>query len=49
LNFDGVYVDEIIRVSGLSEAEVALELLELEMIGKIERQSGNKVALIKHK
>ncbi|MBR6663239.1 MAG: DNA-protecting protein DprA, partial [Alphaproteobacteria bacterium] len=49
LNFDGVYVDEIIRASGLSEAEVALELLELEMVGKIERQSGNKVALIKHK
>ena len=49
LNFDGVYVDEIIRASEMSEAEVALELLELEMDGKIERQSGNKVALIKHK
>ncbi len=47
LNFDGVYVDEIIRASGLSSAEVALELLELEMDGKIERQSGNKVTLIK--
>ena len=49
LNFDGVYVDEIIRASKMSEAEVALELLELEMDGKIERQSGNKVALIKCK
>ena len=49
LNFDGVYVDEIIRASGMSEAEIALELLELEMDGKIERQSGNKVALIKGK
>ena len=49
LNFDGVYVDEIIRTSGMSEAEIALELLELEMSGKIERQSGNKVALIKGK
>lgn len=47
LNHDGVYVDEIIRQSGLSPAEVALQLLELEMNGRIERQSGNKVALIK--
>lgn len=49
LNADGVYVDEIIRASGLDAAQVALELLELEMDGKIERQSGNKVALIKQK
>ena len=47
LNHDGVYVDEIIRQSGLTPAEVALQLLELEMSGRIERQSGNKVALIK--
>jgi len=47
LNFDGVYVDEIIRASGMSAAEIALEVLELEMNGLIERQSGNKVALIK--
>lgn len=47
LNHDGVYVDEIIRQSGQSPAEVALQLLELEMNGRIERQSGNKVALIK--
>ena len=49
LNSDGVYVDEIIRASGMSASEVALELLDLEMSGKIERQSGNKVALIKRK
>lgn len=47
LSHDGVYVDEIIRQSGQTPAEVALQLLELEMDGKIERQSGNKVALIK--
>lgn len=47
LNYDGVYVDEIIRLSGLSASEVAFLLLELELEGKIERQSGNKVALIK--
>lgn len=49
LNSDGVYVDEIIRISGMNASEVALELLNLEMNGMIERQSGNKVALIKHK
>ena len=43
----GVYVDEHIRVSGLDSAAVSLRLLELEMEGRIERQVGNKVALIK--
>ncbi|MFR1032401.1 MAG: hypothetical protein ACLSE6_07775 [Alphaproteobacteria bacterium] len=43
----GVYVDELIRVSGLDSAAVSLRLLELEMEGRIERQVGNKVALIK--
>jgi len=46
---EGVYVDEIIRLSGFDSAKVNLELLELEMSGKIERQTGNKVALIKKK
>ena len=49
LNADGVYVDEIIRASGLDAAQVAMELLELELDGAIERQSGNKVALVKRK
>ena len=43
----GVYVDELIRVSGLDSAAVSLRLLELEMEGRIERQVGNKVALTK--
>ena len=43
----GVYVDELIRGSGLDSAAVSLRLLELEMEGRIERQVGNKVALIK--
>lgn len=47
LNSEGVYVDEIIRSSGLDASEVSLELLKLEMEGRIERQPGNKVALIK--
>ncbi len=47
LNYDGVYVDEIIRASGLDASSVAMELLELELNGKIIHQAGNKVALIK--
>lgn len=47
LDFDGVYVDEIIRISNLSSAEVAMQILEMEMEGTIERCPGNKVALIK--
>lgn len=47
LSTTGVYVDEIIRDSGLDSASVSMELLELEMSGIIERQVGNKVALIK--
>lgn len=47
LNHDGVYVDEIIRASNMDAAAVALELLELEMAGRIIRLPGNKAALIK--
>lgn len=47
LSPEGVFVDEIIRMSGLSASEVSLALLELELTGRIERQTGNKVALIK--
>lgn len=47
LSTTGVYVDEIIRDSGLDSASVSMELLELELSGIIERQVGNKVALIK--
>ena len=47
LTYDGVYVDEIIQASGLDSAVVNAELLYLELEGKISRQPGNKVALIK--
>lgn len=43
----GVYVDEIIRESGLDSAAVSLQILELEMDGRITRLAGNKIALIK--
>lgn len=44
---EGVYVDELIRTTGLTVSELSPLLLELELNGKIERQPGNKVALIK--
>ena len=44
---EGVDIDEIIEASGLDSAVVNAELLYLEIDGKISRQSGNKVALIK--
>lgn len=47
LSREGVYVDEIIRASGLDSSTISLALLELELSGRIERQPGNKVALIK--
>ena len=46
LSPEGIYVDELIRISGLSASEIYPLLTELELDGKIERQVGNKVALI---
>lgn len=47
LNYEGIYVDDIIRASGLDASTIAMKLLELELDGKLVRMSGNKVALIK--
>lgn len=47
LSREGTHVDEIIRRTGLDASAVSLALLELELGGRIERQPGNKVALIK--
>lgn len=47
LSREGSDIDSIIRDSGLDSATVSLQLLELELEGRIERQVGNKVALIK--
>lgn len=43
---DGIDINEIIDASGLDSATVAAQLLELELEGRIERQPGNKVALL---
>lgn len=43
----GVQLDDIIRESNYTPAEVSLKILELEMSGKIEKRAGNIFALIK--
>ena len=40
-----VGVDEIVRQSGASPADVQLVLLELDLAGKLERHAGGKVSL----
>lgn len=47
ISYEGVDVDELLRICGLSQTEFFLQLTELEFAGKIERQVGNKVAKIK--
>jgi len=46
LTVDGVSVDELIRLTGKDTSTIAMEILELELSGIVERRSGNKVALI---
>jgi len=46
LGYGPTDTDEIIRDTGQSPAIVSAILLELEVAGKLERQTGNKVALI---
>ena len=41
-----INVDELIRQSGLTAAQVLTILLELELAGRIERHAGNRVALV---
>nr|WP_255554773.1 DNA-processing protein DprA [Sphingomicrobium sp. B8] len=41
-----VGIDEVIRQSGLSAAQVQLALLELDLAGRLQRHAGGKVSLI---
>lgn len=41
-----VEVDEVVRQTGLTPAEVLTILLELELAGRVDRQLGNKVSLV---
>ena len=47
ISYEGVDIDELLRICGLNQAEFFLQLTELEFTGKIERQVGSKVAKIK--
>ncbi len=47
ITFEGVDIDELLRSSGLSQADFFSQLLDLEFTGKIERQVGNRVARLK--
>ena len=47
ITFEGVDIDELLRSSGLAQAEFFSQLLDLEFSGKIERQAGNRVARLK--
>lgn len=45
ISVDGVFVDELIRITGKDASTMAMEILELELDGKIEKLPGNRVAL----
>lgn len=45
LSTDAVNIDELIRVSGLDTATVMMQIVDLEMEGRIIRMPGNKIAL----
>ena len=47
ISYEGVDIDELFRLSNLSQQDFFTQLLDLEFGGKIERQVGNKVAKIK--
>jgi predicted Rossmann fold nucleotide-binding protein DprA/Smf involved in DNA uptake len=44
LSLSGVTMDELVRASGLSAAEVQVRLTDLEMDGMVVRLSGGRVA-----
>ncbi|TIW48786.1 MAG: DNA-protecting protein DprA, partial [Mesorhizobium sp.] len=39
-------VDEVIRHTGLSAAQVSMVLLELDLAGRLERHAGGNVSLV---
>ncbi|MBR1949142.1 MAG: DNA-processing protein DprA [Alphaproteobacteria bacterium] len=45
LTVDGVHIDELIRLTGKSASEIAMDIIELELSGIAERRAGNKIAL----
>ncbi len=47
ISVDGTDIDELVRLSGRPTKTVVAQILELEMLGLVERLAGNKVALVK--
>lgn len=47
ISYSGIDIDELLRDSGMPQADFFMEILNLEFLGKIERQAGNRVARIK--
>ncbi len=47
ISYEGVDIDELLRNSGLEQADFFMQILDLEFAGKVERHAGNKVARIK--
>ena len=45
LTVDGVHIDELIRLTGKTASEIAMDIIDLELRGVAERRAGNKIAL----
>ena len=45
LTVDGIHIDELIRLTGKTASEIAMDIIELELSGVAERRAGNKIAL----
>lgn len=47
ISYEGVDTDELLRSSGLEQAEFFMQILDLEFAGKIIRLAGNKIGRVK--
>ena len=47
IDYQGIDIDELLRISGLEQSEFFAQVMNLELEGKIVRQTGNRVAKIK--
>ena len=46
LNHSPTDIDELIRYTGLDLGKIQMIILELELAGRVERHSGNRISLI---
>ena len=47
ISYEGVDTDELLRNSGLEQADFFMQILDLEFAGKIIRLAGNKIGRVK--